>query len=199
MFLAYHAVVTFVVYACLVYVFWCVGFFSLCCVWKKWQRTFEVAQKRWSESAKNRLLEMLRLLWIVTDNKHIILAFAYFFPPPAVWLASVRNDIFSQMDCCAFLRLIIVIAVIIRSRDSSVGIATGWTTRVQFPAMLDFLFSTASRLALGPTQPSCSVSTGGTFHGFRAAGAWSWPSSAEVKKGGAVSPLPRTSPWRGPT
>jgi hypothetical protein len=36
------------------------------------------------------------------------------------------------------------------SRDSSVGIATGW---VRFPAVQDFLFSTASRPTLGPTQP----------------------------------------------
>jgi hypothetical protein len=46
-----------------------------------------------------------------------------------------------------------------KSRDSSVGIVLGyelddWGSRVRFPAGLGiFLFTTASRTALGPTQP----------------------------------------------
>jgi hypothetical protein len=41
-----------------------------------------------------------------------------------------------------------------RCRDSSVGIPTGWTAGVQFwPETRDFLYLTASRPALGPTQP----------------------------------------------
>jgi hypothetical protein len=40
------------------------------------------------------------------------------------------------------------------SRDSSVGIATGWTAGVRFPSGQEiFLYSTASRPTLGPTQP----------------------------------------------
>jgi len=38
-----------------------------------------------------------------------------------------------------------------------------------------FLFTTASRTALGPTQPPYSISTGGSFRGDTAAGSWSWP------------------------
>jgi hypothetical protein len=40
------------------------------------------------------------------------------------------------------------------TRDGSVDIATGWTARVRFPAVQDcFLFSTASRPALGLIHP----------------------------------------------
>jgi hypothetical protein len=54
-----------------------------------------------------------------------------------------------------------------------------------------FLFSTEFRPALEPTQP---LSRGVQRPGREAD--HSPPSSAEVKNGGAVPPLPRTSLWR---
>jgi hypothetical protein len=40
-------------------------------------------------------------------------------------------------------------------QDASIGIATGWTAGVGFPAEQKiFLYSTAPRPALGPTQPT---------------------------------------------
>jgi hypothetical protein len=54
------------------------------------------------------------------------------------------------------------------------------------------LLYTSSRLAVGYTQ---------WVPGTKAAGAWSWPdtppSSAVVKNGGFIHPLPHTSSWRG--
>jgi hypothetical protein len=47
-----------------------------------------------------------------------------------------------------------VIIIIIRIRDSSYGIATGWMDGIRFPVEArNFHYSTTSRLALGPTQP----------------------------------------------
>jgi hypothetical protein len=79
----------------------------------------------------------------------------------------------------------------LRSRDSSVGIALGyvlddWGSRVQFPAGAgNFLFTTASRTALGPTQPLIQWVRGALSLGVK----WpvceadhSPPSNAEVKE-----------------
>jgi hypothetical protein len=72
-------------------------------------------------------------------------------------------------------------------------ITTAVRTSVRFPAVQDFLFSTASRPALGPTQPPIrwvpAVKRPGheTNH--------SPPSSAEVKNGGAIPPFPHVSSW----
>jgi hypothetical protein len=75
--------------------------------------------------------------------------------------------------------------------DSSVGIALGYGlddrgSRVRFPAGLGvFLFTTASRMALGPTQPPTQWVPGAL--------------SLEVKQPGrgAIPPLPNTPSWRG--
>jgi hypothetical protein len=64
-----------------------------------------------------------------------------------------------------------------KSRDSSVGIALGYGlddrgSRVRFPAgARNFLFTTASRTALGPTQPPIQWVPGTFFPGGKAAGA----------------------------
>jgi hypothetical protein len=78
----------------------------------------------------------------------------------------------------------------IDSRDSSVGIATGWNAGVRFPAEAkDFLFITVSRTALGPTQHptqwlpeilSLGVKWPGRENGH------STISNVEVKKSGVV-------------
>jgi hypothetical protein len=77
-----------------------------------------------------------------------------------------------------------------KSRDSSVGIATSY--------VLDGV--TASRPALGPTQPPIqwvkrALSLGIKWPGREAD--HSPPCSAEVKNGEAIRPLPNTSSWRG--
>jgi hypothetical protein len=62
-----------------------------------------------------------------------------------------------------------------------------------------FLYSTASRPALGPTQPPIQWVPGSLSPGLRRQGrkaGRSAPSSAEVKNGGAISPLSHTSSWR---
>jgi hypothetical protein len=73
------------------------------------------------------------------------------------------------------------------SRDSAVGIATGYG--------LDDLgvgvrVLVGSRIFSSPRRPdrlrahsaSYSIGTGGSFPKGKAAGAWSWPDSAEIKK-----------------
>jgi hypothetical protein len=53
------------------------------------------------------------------------------------WMEVHYHDIYGPsfriLICSPF-----IIIIIIRSRDSSVGIATGWTARFQFPAVQDF-------------------------------------------------------------
>jgi hypothetical protein len=63
-----------------------------------------------------------------------------------------------------------------------------------------FLFSTASRLALGPTQHPIQWVPGALSLGVKRPGSesdHSPPSSTEFKIGGAVSPLPHMYLWRG--
>jgi hypothetical protein len=78
-----------------------------------------------------------------------------------------------------------------QSRDSSVGIALGYRlddrgSRVRFPAGLGiFLFITASRTALGPTQPPIQWIPGFLSLGVKRPGReanHTPPSSAEIKE-----------------
>jgi hypothetical protein len=83
------------------------------------------------------------------------------------------------------------------SRDTSVGIVTWFDSR-QGEAI--FLFFAASVPALGPTQPPIKWIPGALFPGVkrpRREADHSLPSSAEVKNGGTIPPLPHTSSWRG--
>jgi hypothetical protein len=78
--------------------------------------------------------------------------------------------------------------------------ATGWTARVRFPAWQDYLFSTASRLALRPVQPPIRWVPGASSPGIKRPGReadHSPPPSEEVKNGGAVPSRPHMSSWRG--
>jgi hypothetical protein len=62
-----------------------------------------------------------------------------------------------------------------------------------------FLFSTVSRPALGPTQPSIQYVPGALSLGVKLPGRETdhlLPASAEVKNGGAIAPFPHTSSWR---
>jgi hypothetical protein len=77
------------------------------------------------------------------------------------------------------------------ARDSSVGIALGhelhdWGSRVRFPMKaVIFLFTTASRRALGPTEPPNQWVLGGLSLGVERPGReadHSSPPSAEVKE-----------------
>jgi hypothetical protein len=89
--------------------------------------------------------------------------------------------------------------IIILSADSSVGIATvyGLEGRNLIPGRVKiFLFSTASRPSLGPTQPPIHWVPGVLFPEVK----WSRreadhspPSTAEDKNGGAILPLPHPS------
>jgi hypothetical protein len=79
------------------------------------------------------------------------------------------------------------------SRDSSVSIATGYWLDGRGKI---FLFSTASRAALRPTQPPIQWVPGVLALKVKRPGREadnSLPSSAEVKNGGAIPPLPHTS------
>jgi hypothetical protein len=80
----------------------------------------------------------------------------------------------------------------IRSRDSSVVIATGWSARVRFPVGKDIFFSTAPTLALGHTQPPIQWVPGALLHGVKLPGRDADPSAsnAVVKNCGAIPPLP---------
>jgi uncharacterized membrane protein len=65
--------------------------------------------------------------------------------------------------------IIIIIMYLVHDYIKGIGIATGWTARVRFPAVQDFLF-TASRPALGPTKPPIQWVTGALSPGGKAAG-----------------------------
>jgi hypothetical protein len=63
-----------------------------------------------------------------------------------------------------------------------------------------FLYFTAIRLALGPTQPPAHWILGALSRGVKWPGCetdHSPPSTAEVENDGAILPLPHTSSWRG--
>jgi hypothetical protein len=77
----------------------------------------------------------------------------------------------------------------------------GWTTGVRFPAgARDFVFSTESRLDLGPNQCPIKCVLGALPLHIKRPGLEaddSSPSSAEVKNSGIIIPLPHMSSWRG--
>jgi hypothetical protein len=87
------------------------------------------------------------------------------------------------------------------SRDGSVGMATGRTAGVRFPAEARFFFlPIASWPALGPTQPPIQWQPEGLSPGLkwlRRKAEHSPQPSAEVENGGAIPPLPHTSSWYG--
>jgi hypothetical protein len=71
---------------------------------------------------------------------------------------------------------------------------TGWSARVLFPA--------APKSALGPTQRPYPMDTGGFSQGVKRTGREAdhsppSPSTAQVKNGGAIPPLPHTPSWTG--
>jgi hypothetical protein len=70
---------------------------------------------------------------------------------------------------------------------------------VRFPAEVKIFLFTAFRPTLGPHPASCPMGTP-VSSGVRRPGCeadHSLPSSAEVKNGGAVPPVPHMSSWRG--
>jgi hypothetical protein len=91
-------------------------------------------------------------------------------------------------------------------RNSSIGIVTRLRagrsgSRVRFPAgrLGIFLFTTASRPALGPTHPP--IDTRGSFPGGKAAEDMKLTNHLHLvprsRMRGAIPPLPNTSLWRG--
>jgi hypothetical protein len=78
--------------------------------------------------------------------------------------------------------------------NREVGIAqSGWTARARLPAGHDIPLFTASRLTPGTTQPPIQWVPGAFSPGVKRQGReadHSPPSSAEVKKDGAIPPLP---------
>jgi hypothetical protein len=88
-------------------------------------------------------------------------------------------------------------------KTCSVGIATGYGLdgRGSIPGRDKiFLFSRESRSALWPTRLPIQWVRGAVSPGVKRQGREADhlpPSSAEVKKGGAIPPLPHTSSWCG--
>jgi hypothetical protein len=84
-----------------------------------------------------------------------------------------------------------------KTRDSSVGIATGWTAGVRFPARQEiYLFSTESRPVLESTQPPVQWVPGAISSRVKRPGCeadHSPPSGAEVKNDETIPSLTHTS------
>jgi hypothetical protein len=88
------------------------------------------------------------------------------------------------------------------SWDSSVGIVTdcGLDGQDLVPGRGKLFFSIVCGLALGPTQRPTQWVPGVLSRGVKRRGReadCSPPSSAEVKNGGAIPPLPHISSWHG--
>jgi hypothetical protein len=80
------------------------------------------------------------------------------------------------------------------------GLQAGWPGFNSRQGQEIFLYSTASRLALGPTQLPNQWVPGALFPGVKRQGCeadCSTSSSAEVKNGGTIPPVPDTSLWCG--
>jgi hypothetical protein len=95
---------------------------------------------------------------------------------PLFTLTSTIRDLFSWQSY-----ILLHIFIVSVSRDSSAGIATGYgagwpRSRSSIPGRIkNFLFSTTSTPALGPTQLPIQWVPGVFFPGGKAAVAWSWP------------------------
>jgi hypothetical protein len=88
------------------------------------------------------------------------------------------------------------------SPDMSVGVTTGYglDSWSSIPDRDKSVFSTASRPALGPTQPPIKCVPVIVSPGIKQPGRdaeQSPPSSTEVENGGAIPSLPHMSSWRG--
>jgi hypothetical protein len=95
-----------------------------------------------------------------------------------------------------------LVSVLYMTIVCGVGIATGYDLTAR-GSILDrgkiFVFSTASRPTLGPTQLPLQWVPGFYSREVKRPGReadHSPPSSAEVKNSGATHPLPHTSSWR---
>jgi hypothetical protein len=90
---------------------------------------------------------------------------------------------------------------VVQSLYLPVGIATGWMSRFRFQAGIrDLAFLHSIHTASGLHPASYPMRTEGDIPGGKAVGReadHSPPSSAELKNGGAILPLPHTSSWRG--
>jgi hypothetical protein len=119
---------------------------------------------------------------------------------PFIRLSLIQQDpghLFNSL----YLRSRLILSI---GRESSVGIATGWTAEDwgfgSRQRQVIFLYSTVSRPALGPTHLRIhwvqSALRLGLKQPVREA-AHSPPSSAEVKNGGPIPSLLHTSSWGG--
>jgi hypothetical protein len=101
-----------------------------------------------------------------------------------------------ELNCILFFNYTFTLPIYNRSWDSD-GLCAG---RPGFDSGQGeiFLFSTASRLALRPTQPPVQWVPGAIFPVVKLLGRgadYSLPSGAEVKNGGAIPPVPHMSSW----
>jgi hypothetical protein len=83
----------------------------------------------------------------------------------------------SPLNMCVFLSVL----NILKSSDSSVGIALGyglddWGSKVRFPAGAgNFSLHRCVQNGSEAHPASYTMGTGGSFHGGKPTGAWSWP------------------------
>jgi hypothetical protein len=76
---------------------------------------------------------------------------------------------------CPYISLITEAVHISNSRNSSVGIATGWTAGVRFPVEAkDFSLLHSGQTGSGAHPASHPLDTGDSFPGGKAEGPWSW-------------------------
>jgi hypothetical protein len=108
-----------------------------------------------------------------------------------VVLTGFSNKILHELVFLYKINVLLVIYDHYKSRDSSIGIALGYRlddrdSRVRFFEGLGiFLFTTASRTSLGPTQPPIQRVSGTVSLGIKRPGReadHSPPSTAEVKE-----------------
>jgi hypothetical protein len=100
------------------------------------------------------------------------------------YLWTLSTSLFEKFTVCSLYSYTQILEYLIRSsmckfesRDSSVGIATGYglNARVRFPAVKDFSLLHSIQTDSGAHPASYPMGTGGSFPGGKAGEAWSWP------------------------
>jgi hypothetical protein len=77
---------------------------------------------------------------------------------------------FMDLVCYIYFSLPFLPYLRVRTWYSSVGVGTGWTARVQFPAVQDFPLLNIVQTGSGAHTAFYPMGTGGFFPGVKAAG-----------------------------